>query len=136
MQSEEPAQAGAETVQHELSRLEQWIERVLPAYAEHPMLQVLTIVAFFVVASTFVSWFLKRVVSRVLAKTESKLDDHILSALTTPVYVTVIASGLVLALTRVDLTEGALSVARNTVQTIVIVVWLMAALRIAGLLLK
>ena len=52
MQAQEATQAGAETAQQELSRLEQWIERVLPVYAEYPVLQVLTIVAFFVVAST------------------------------------------------------------------------------------
>ena len=44
---QEVAQTGAETAQQELSRFEQWIERVLPVYAEYPLLQVVTIVAFF-----------------------------------------------------------------------------------------
>lgn len=124
------------TAMLELSPIEAWLERTMPFYAQYKWLQVLTLVLLSVLAASFVSWFLKRVVARLLAKTETTYDDQMLSALTPPIYISVISLGFRLALIRLDLSETVTARFAHILGTLVVLMWLIAGIQIAGLLVR
>ena len=112
------------------AKLESW----LPFLADSPILQGVSILLIFLVLASLSSLFLKRVVARLMAKTETDLDDKVLSALTGPIYITVLSVGLRLALTRVGLDDESGGVISNILASIVVIVWMLAITKIAGAL--
>ncbi|REJ76738.1 MAG: mechanosensitive ion channel family protein [Acidobacteria bacterium] len=96
---------------------------------------MVTLVALFLVLASLLSWFLKRVVASWFRKTETKLDDHLLSALTPPIYTTVLAFGLRVAVTRLELGAESTERIADLLTTVAVIVWMVAAIRIGSLLL-
>jgi len=120
--------------QETVSTLESWLERWFPFLADAPLLQGLAILLIFLLLASFASFFLKRVVARWLARTETDLDDRVLAALTGPVYVTMLSLGFLLSLVRLDLAHGPLSLITSLLVTVMIVVWLRAGIVISSAL--
>ncbi len=113
------------------AKLRDWV----PFYADSPLLQGASILVFFLLLASLASFFLKRVAAQLLSKTETDLDDKILSALTGPIYITMLSAGLRLALARVGLDDSGAGVVSSLLASAVIISWLIAASKIAKALL-
>jgi small-conductance mechanosensitive channel len=118
-----------------VNRFEEFLIGVFPFYEGAPLLQMATIVLLFGVLASVFSWFLKRVVASWFKKTKTDLDDHLLSALTPPIYTMVLALGVRIAFVRLEFGAVATERVADLLATFVVLVWLMAAIRISGLLL-
>ncbi len=116
-----------------LTPIEDWFAGVVPAYGSSRSLQVLVLVVAAVLAASIVSWFLKRVVAGLLSKTKTTFDDDLLRVLTPPIYTSVIAIGLRLALHRLAIQESTITRSALVIGTLVVLVWLIAAIQAAGL---
>jgi small-conductance mechanosensitive channel len=93
-----------------------------------PLLDAAVIVAFSAVAALLVDLFVIRVVGRLVATTSSDFDDRLMSALHRPVFLTAFLLGTALALRTLDLAP----VYFNVIQTLLVVLWSVAAVRIAA----
>jgi MscS family membrane protein len=127
---------GAALVDRFFEWFERGVERVLPLYGDHPLLQVLVLVALSAVIASLASWFLKRVVARAFRKTRTDLDDNLLAALAPPLYVSMLCLGLRVAMERLELSAVATERIGDALASVVVVFWLIAAFRASGLLLK
>ena len=119
-----------------LDAVEGWIGNVLPFYEDAPWLQMITVIVLFTLAATVVSWVLKRVGAGALAKTDTQLDDNILSALSSPIYTTMIAIGVRIGVERLELSDIVTERIADVLATWVVLVWLIAAFQISGLVLS
>ena len=91
-------------------------------------------------ASLVTAWLVDGVVARVLTRwakrTRTDLDDRIIALLHRPVVLTVVLSGIGLALARLDPSEGAIALTTKVLMTIGLVIWMLFALRLSTLLLR
>ncbi len=92
------------------------------------------------IASFFVAWIIELLVlglaARLVAKTETTLDDALLAHAKRPIYLTVLAIGLGWALAIVAPPAPFAHIARATLQTLVILVWTIALVRMGAVLLR
>jgi len=95
-----------------------------------PSLDALIVLAASVLAAFVVDLFVVRVVRRLVSSTSTHVDDEIIARLHRPVFLTVLFLGAALALRTV----GADPVWNRLLQTVLILVWVVALLRISSLL--
>ncbi len=100
-----------------------------------PALRALeTIVAFLILA-----WLVDRlttgIVSRMVARTETNLDDRLLALIHRPIFTTVTLLGLLLAVYEFDLDPDLLLATTSFVKTLLILIWMVFGLRFSRLLL-
>ncbi len=110
---------------------DKWLSEFAPSTAESPLLQGGIILLFSLLVASLMSWFLKRVAAKWFSRTKTDFDDDVLAALSGPVYVTMLAIGFRAAVTRLNLSERPTAILASLLATLVILVWLRAALRIA-----
>lgn len=105
-------------------------------YAEHPWFQMTA----FALLSALVAWlvwlFLKKVVGRAFARTETEVDDQLLKASHWPLFVSVFLVGLRIGIERLQLAAEAERAIGNLLQTAALVFWVVAGLRVSTVLLR
>ena len=105
-------------------------------YMEQTWLQ-LAVVA---LLSAFIAWlvwlFLKNVLARAFARTETEVDDRLLEAAHWPLFVSVVLIGLRIGIERLQLGAGAERITGNLLQTVSLVFWAVAGLRVSTVLLR
>jgi MscS family membrane protein len=100
----------------------------------YPLLQAFFIIAVFVFLAFIVDWILSGAVRRIASRTSNDLDDRAVEIMHRPIFMSVVAVGLVLATSRLSLSPQLQSTTVNIVQTILIIVWLIFGLRFARLI--
>ncbi len=101
----------------------------------YPALRALETVAVFLVLAWLVDRLITGIVSRMVARTETDLDDKLLAMMHRPVFSTVALLGVLLAVYEFDV-DGDLSVwAVPVVKTILIFIWMVFGLRFSRLIL-
>ena len=105
-------------------------------YAESPWLQLAAVA----LLSAFVAWlvwlFLKNVLAKAFARTETEVDDRLLEAAHWPLFVSVFLIGLRIGIERLPLDTDAERAIGNLLQTVALLFWAVAALRVSTVLLR
>ncbi len=104
-------------------------------FERYPYAEALAIVVAFALAAKLTDWLLTGSVRRFAARSESEFDDKLVDLMHRPIFTTVALVGLILATYRLDLST---TLEKNTVlivQTILVIVWIVFALRFSRLLL-
>ncbi len=136
-----PGTAAADAGESPLTGTEEWIGGLLPReaaslYAQHPWLQLAAVA----LLSGFVAWliwlFLKKVVARAFARTETEVDDRLLEAAHWPLFVSVCLIGLRIGIERLQLAAETERVIGNVLQTVALLFWVVAGLRVSTVLLR
>jgi len=112
----------------------QWTD--IEAMRELPGALTLGIVVGSILAAYVVEFVIRKTLVLLASRTRTQLDDEIVAALRKPVFLSVVFFGLGWAVTTVETAERARFVAHGALQTLGIVVWTVAALRIGALLLE
>jgi len=94
---------------------------------------VLIILISFVVAKVF-GWLLSRIVLSFTGKTRSEVDDEIVALLHGPVIKTIVLVGLSIATRRLGLSEQITSFTIRSLQTIILLVWVVFAFHFSKLM--
>lgn len=89
-----------------------------------PLWTALILIALFYVAAKVAEWFLLRGVSRLTAKTQTDVDDQLLTLVRKPVFFTVFFFGLSLATLFLELPDPLRNVTVNILLTLVVLSWL------------
>jgi small-conductance mechanosensitive channel len=119
-----------------MDRLPQFLQDWLAWLEPYPFLQALTIVLAFLVLAAFVDRLISGIIARVVSRTETDLDDRVLKILHRPVFMTVALLGLLLAAEPLELGPQVSLFATSTVKTLLIILWLVFAVRFSRLLLE
>ena len=116
---------------------------VLEALRDNRFVVGAAILAATLVAVALVDWLLGRVLARLVKRSKSELDDRLLDTLRRPVRLSILIAGLALVTLHLDptslLEKGALrltDLTLNILATLAILLWMVAGVRVAGLLLE
>jgi MscS family membrane protein len=93
-----------------------------------PFIDAAIIIAAAAVVALLIDLFVTRVVVRLVSSTSSDFDDRLISVLHRPVFLTAFLLGTALAMRVLDLPV----IYFNAVQTLLVVIWAVAVMRIAG----
>lgn len=100
----------------------------------YPLLQAFFIIVGFVFLAFIVDWVFSGVLRRIVSRTTNDLDDRAVEIMHRPIFMSVVAVGLVLATYRLRLGPELQGTTINIVQTVLIIVWLIFGLRFARLI--
>ena len=101
----------------------------------YPGLQALEIIILFLVLAALVDRLITGIVTRLVARTETDLDDRVLAILHRPVFTSVALLGLILAVYEFDFGADLLLTTTSLVKTLLIVIWLVFGLRFSRMML-
>jgi small-conductance mechanosensitive channel len=101
----------------------------------YPYLEALLIVALFLVLAALFDRLISGIVARLVARTETELDDRLLAILHKPIFTSVALAGVLVAAEVLELSEGWASVTTSLVQTLLIIIWVVFALRFSKMML-
>jgi small-conductance mechanosensitive channel len=108
-----------------------WLALIEP----YPYLEALLIIVAFLVLAAVVDRLISGIVARFVARTETDLDDRLLAILHRPIFTSVALAGLLVAAEGLDLSEGWARATTSIIQTILILIWLVFALRFSSVML-
>jgi MscS family membrane protein len=100
----------------------------------YPLLQAFFIIAAFVFLAFIVDWMFSGAVRRIVSRTTNDLDDRAVEIIHRPIFMSVVAVGLVLATYRLGLSPQLQSTTIEIVQTVLIIVWVIFGLRFTRLI--
>ncbi len=103
---------------------------------EHRTLQVLLIIALSLTAAKGVDLILSRVILRLTRKTATEIDDIIVSMLHRPIFNTVLLVGTSIAWSVAEIPPSIQKNGFAVIQTLIVLLWLIFAIRLAGLVLN
>ncbi len=83
-----------------------------------------------------VEWILCSVVGRLARRTRTSVDDQAVQILRRPVFVTVLVSGLLLALPPLALPAGPVGITTRLFQTLLLLIWLTTGMRLSSAVLR
>lgn len=112
------------------------LKPVVDLFQGNPLLQGIAVILVTFTVASVGTWLSFRLVRRLTAKTKMELDDHIAALLRPPVYYTLVASGLFYGIYLLPLTDNLEIIAKRSVQTAGVIVWVIFFNRLAHLLLK
>jgi MscS family membrane protein len=115
--------------------LKEYYQEFLSLFGEHRYLQVVVLIAVFLVLAKLVDWLITRGVARWAKKTSSDLDDRVLAIIHRPVIVSVVLIGLWLATLQLDLPATYLTLLHRIIKTSALLIWVVFVLRGCSLLL-
>lgn len=95
-----------------------------------PFIDAAIIIAAAAVAALLIDLFVTRVVARLVSSTSSDVDDKLIAALHRPVFLTAFLMGTKLAMRTLQLPL----IYFNVLQTLLVLIWSVAVIRIAGVL--
>ncbi len=100
----------------------------------YPYLQAILIILVFGALAKVADKLISGIVSRLVAKTKTNVDDQLVRMLHRPIFTSVAMVGLVIATYRLDFSAGLRDSTIAVLQTILIVMWLTFGLRVSRIL--
>jgi len=104
--------------------------------APYPYLQALAVIGAFVVLAKIVDLIISRTVTRLVARTETRLDDHFISLIHRPIFATIASIGLLVSLEIIELQQSLQVVVEAIIETLLIFIWVVFALQASKMLLS
>ena len=111
------------------------IEETLLDLGNNPYIRALGVVLASLVLAKLADWLLTRVLTRLTQKTPSEIDDQMLAMIHKPIYYSVLAAGLAVAVTLVELPAPFDFISFGLIKTLVVLIWLVLGIRLILLLL-
>jgi len=108
---------------------------VVGFFEDYPYLEALAIVAAFALLAVVIDRVLTGSLRRLTKRSDTNLDDALVNILHRPIFMTVLFIGLILAGYQLELSEGLERTTVLTVQTILVLVWVVFGYRFLKLLL-
>lgn len=102
----------------------------------YPGLSALTVVLAFLVLAALVDRLITGIVSRMVARTETDLDDRILAILHRPVFTSVALVGVIIAVYEFDLAPNLLLFTLSAVKSLLVLIWMVFGLRLSRVVLE
>jgi len=99
------------------------VEALAAVVGPYPILQAVIIAVVFIVIGKIAEWILTRIVSRIVGRSSSTVDDEIVRLFHRPIFMTFVLTGLGLAALHVDMAELPEKITLSILKTIALVYW-------------
>jgi len=119
-----------------VDRLHDWLVSLPRLWPENHLLQATALIVSSIVLAKLSEWVLVRVVGGWAKRTTVTFDDELLQRLHRPIFLSVLVAGLWLTAEVLELPASIQRITLGTLATILVVVWLAAALRILSLIVE
>ncbi|TDI12546.1 MAG: hypothetical protein E2P07_03100, partial [Acidobacteria bacterium] len=111
------------------------IEETLLELGNNHYLQALGVLLVSLILAKLTDWILTRGLTRLTQKTPSEIDDQMLAMIHKPIYYSVLAAGLAVAVTLVELPAPFGFISFGLIKTLVVLIWLILGIRLILLIL-
>lgn len=101
----------------------------------YPFLLALIVIGASIILAKLVDYIFSSTIKRLVARTETSVDDHFIALLHRPIFATVTSIGLFIALDVIGLEQSLQDIVGAVIRTILVILWLIFALRASKLLL-
>lgn len=101
----------------------------------YPYLQAGLIIVLFLFLAVLVDRLITGIISRVVARTQTTLDDRLVSIMHRPIFTTVAMMGLILATLQLDFNYILLLGTIGVIKTLLVLIWLTFGLRLSSIML-
>ncbi len=101
----------------------------------YPFLSALLVISASIILAKLVDFLFSRTITRIVSRTETNIDDYLISLLHRPIFASVASIGLFIALDVIGLKQDLQNITEAVIQTLLVFVWLIFALRASKLLL-
>ncbi|REJ78651.1 MAG: mechanosensitive ion channel family protein [Acidobacteria bacterium] len=102
----------------------------------HPYLNALGAILIFILLGKVIDWVVTGVVSRLVQRTKTDIDDRVLEILHRPIFLTVVLMGLSLATHLLMLPDRVTVITVDIIKTLVVFVWFNFSLRLLQVILE
>jgi small-conductance mechanosensitive channel len=116
---------------------EQLLEQLKPLislFGDTPWIRSAVIVVFAILLAWIVQWFVTRGIRKLTARTRTTLDDQVVSLIHRPIFWSVVLIGILLAAIVAKVPQEVLAIARPAIITVLILFWMLFALRVSRLM--
>ena len=117
-----------------MDRFKELLQQGFAPLQPYPYLQAILIILLFGALAKVADKLISGIVSRLVAKTKTNVDDQLVRMLHRPIFTSVAMVGLVIATYRLDFSAGLRDSTIAVLQTILIVMWLTFGLRVSRIL--
>ncbi len=111
------------------------IEKTLLDLGNNPYLQALGVILVSLVLAKLADWIFTRGLTRLTQKTPSEIDDQMMEMIHKPIFYSVLAAGLGVAVTLVELPAPFQFIGFGLIKTLVVLIWLILGIRLILLIL-
>ncbi|MBT3025405.1 MAG: mechanosensitive ion channel family protein [Candidatus Thiodiazotropha sp. (ex Lucina aurantia)] len=112
------------------------LEPVIALFGNHPWVKGLTVILIFIVLAKVVEWIVMPLVRRLTSHTSTHIDDLIVQYLRSPLFWTLVLIGVVASSSMMGIDESVRSTLVSFVLSVLILLWMLFAVRISKLLLS
>jgi small-conductance mechanosensitive channel len=119
-----------------MGAIQEYWQTTLDFLQPYPYLQALLIIFVFLVLAFLVDRVISGVVSRVVSRTQTQLDDRLVAIMHRPIFTTVALMGLILATYQLDINYLVLLGTIGIIKTLLVLIWLTFGLRLSGMMLS
>ena len=111
------------------------LEETLLDLGNNPYIQALGVIVVSLVLAKLADWIFTRGLTRLAQKTLSEIDDQMVAMIHKPIFYSVLAAGLAVAVTLVELPAPFQFISFGLIKTLVILIWLILGIRLILLVL-
>jgi small-conductance mechanosensitive channel len=115
--------------------LDSAIEKIIAMWQSLP-LRIAMIVVGSVVAALLMRWLFHRIVSALVKKTESEVDDQMAHAVRTPILLSLVLAGAAWAVLDLELEKPYEFVCLGVIKTLLVLIWAFAGMRVGTVILE
>ncbi|MES9896647.1 MAG: mechanosensitive ion channel family protein [Candidatus Thiodiazotropha endolucinida] len=112
------------------------LEPVIALFGNHPWVKGLIVILIFIVLAKVVEWIVMPLVRRLTSHTSTHIDDLIVQYLRNPLFWTLVLIGVVASSSMMGIDESVRSTLVSFVLSVLILLWMLFAVRISKLLLS
>ncbi|MFK7955236.1 MAG: mechanosensitive ion channel family protein [Lysobacterales bacterium] len=120
----------------QMTSAESWLpEPLQPAWTllqDFPLLRAGLIILVGILAAYVVRWLVKNSIGRLTGKTNSNLDDQIVTLVSRPVFLSVIYASLALAVISADIGPTATGIVIRLLFSLTVLAWMLAGLKVSS----
>ncbi|MEW8546403.1 MAG: mechanosensitive ion channel family protein [Candidatus Thiodiazotropha endolucinida] len=112
------------------------LEPIIALFGNHPWVKGLIVLLIFIVLAKVVEWIVMPLVRRLTSHTSTHIDDLIVQYLRSPLFWTLVLIGIVASSSMMGIDESVRSTLVSFVLSVLILLWMLFAVRISKLLLS
>jgi MscS family membrane protein len=119
-----------------IAELSRALAPLLDFFGEHTVLRAMAMIGLALLAATIIDRVIMRLLKKLSGRTQSHLDDQILTFLSLPLFQSILLIGLAAAMAMLKLGEVAEEVVFSVLQSYAVLLWSLVLIRMARLVLR
>ena len=118
------------------NQLLDYFRPIIDLFGDHPYLRAVAALVIAFAIANILAFIISKIIGKLVKKTGNRLDDHLTNLLRTPVYWTIILTGVLMAITLAKMPASLTTVGRGLALSMLILIWSGFLFRVLRLFIK